>query len=93
MLIVRLFRLPVIDGNEIGPAVVPPNSIFEAEVPAIVPAVATIFPFKVSVFDVTDKAPDVNVAVPFTVVLLFKNTPPALLMVRLFKTVEVVGIS
>ena len=83
--IVKLFNELTELGIENGPALFPPKIIFEVESVVIVPAVIVIgLPFNVNVFPLAINAPEVNVSVPFIVLLVSIVTPPELLTVRLF---------
>ena len=93
LLMVKLFRLPVIPGIEMGPAFVPLKINVEEEVPEIVPEVTLQLPIIVNVLEPNDNAPFVKIAVPLTVTFPFKKTPPTLFIVRLFKIDEDEGIS
>lgn len=73
--------LPLVKFNVLA---VPPIVKLDVDEPVKVPDVFTITPFKVSVFEPTAKDPLVKVIVPFTVVPDVKDTPPELLIVRLF---------
>lgn len=93
LLMVKLFRLPVIPGIEIGPAFVPLKISVDEEVPEIVPEVTLQLPIIVNTLEPNDNAPLVKLIVPLTVTFPFKKTPPTLFIVRLFKIDEDEGIS
>ena len=93
LLIVKLFNAVTLFGRA-TPVAVPPKTKLEADVAvkfAGVPAMAG--PFSVRVFVPILNAPLVRVSVPLSVGLLFKLTPLALLIVRLFNAVTLLGMT